>query len=59
MIDFKPGGPDGPPAIERPGLWSRAIGPAIGTIVAAVGIGLIVVAMLWAIAWMITNFPGT
>lgn len=52
MIDMTPGGLDGPP--KREGRVAFFAGLLIGM----TSVALVFVAMAWAIAWMITNFPG-
>lgn len=52
--DNRPGSPDGPPASDEPNLAGKIIGSAC----VAIPVILVLVAMVWAIAWLITHFPG-
>lgn len=52
--DNSPGSPDGPPKVP---LASR-LGFAAGILITGVALTFALVGMVWAIAWMITNFPG-
>lgn len=51
-IDNRPGGPDGPP--RKTPTWV----PFVGIPVVAIPVLLVLVAMLWGIAWLIVNFPS-
>ena len=52
--DNSPGSPDGPPK-QSP---ANVLGKITGFAVATIGLVFVVVAMVWATAWMITNFPA-
>lgn len=58
-IDTSPGSPDGPP-LEEPERTTAGeyVGRALGVSILAVALVFTVVAMVWAIAWMVTHFPG-
>lgn len=51
-----PGSPDGPPVPERRSK-TDIVGYVLGGIFFTVTILLVAVAMIWAIFWMIQNFP--
>lgn len=52
--DPRPGGPDGPP---RPTL-GQVLQVVVGGLVVAVPVALVLTAMVWAIVWLIANFPA-
>lgn len=57
QIDTSPGSLDGPPVEEKLTIGDL-VGRAIGVGIVLVAIAFLATAMVWAIAWMITHFPG-
>lgn len=57
MIDTSPGSPDGPPVEPKDTIWAKA-GFVLGISIVLLAIAFSVVGMAWAIAWMVTHFPG-
>lgn len=55
--DNSPGSPDGPPVEERPTVAQR-LGFATGIAIVSIALTFMVTGMVWATAWMITNFPS-
>lgn len=52
--DPRPGTPDGPPKKYEPSLAAKLF---FSTIV-GIPVALVLTAMVWAIAWLITHFPA-